>query len=129
MPYENMTEREMLVELMEDKKRRDRFRYVKIAAAVLILILIIVFAVKFLVPMTGYVKSIEESMTGIQAEVDAIKGQAQTLMEDMQSKLDEMDLESLQELSDKLQDVDMDSVKETVEKLGNLVNKFPWLFR
>ena len=49
MPYENMTEREMLMELMEDKKRRDRFRYVKIAAAVLILILIIVFAVKFLV--------------------------------------------------------------------------------
>ena len=26
-------------------------------------------------------------------------------------------------------DIDMDSVKETVEKLGNLVNKFPWLFR
>ena len=129
MPYENMTEREMLAELMEDKRRRDKLRWVKIAVAAVVLILVIVFAVKYIVPMSGYVKEIEASMSTIEKEVDAMKDQAQSIMNDMQSKLDEVDLEGLKSIAQKLEDIDFDSVKDTAVKFGNLVNKFPWLFK
>ena len=129
MPFENMTEREMLIQLMEDKQRRDKMRYVKIALIAVVLILLIVFAVKYIVPMAGYVKEIDQSMVTIQSEVDAMKSQAESLMSDMQSKLDSVDLDELKGISEKLDGIDFSALSEIIEKFGNLVNKFPILFK
>jgi len=129
MPLENMTEREMLEELIAEKKRRDRMRPVWIAAAAVLVVLIAVFVVRFMVPIGGYVRSIEESMTYMQSEVEAVKEQAVTIMNDIQTKMEDIDIEGIKKMSEMLDQIDVDAASDVLQKLGNLVNKFPFLFR
>ena len=129
MPLENMTEREMLEELIAEKKRRDRMRPVWIAAAAVLVVLIAVFVVRFMVPIGGYVRSIEESMTYMQSEVEAVKEQAVTVMNDIQTKMEDIDIEGIKKMSEMLDQIDVDAASDVLQKLGNLVNKFPFLFR
>lgn len=129
MPLENMTDHEILVELLKEKRLRDRLRYVKIAAIVVVLIAVVVFAVKFVVPISNYTKEINQSMTRIEAEVESVKLQAEDTMKTINDKLSEVDMDSVKSFTEKLKGIDFDSIEGVIEKLGNLVNKFPILFQ
>ncbi len=129
MPLENMTDHEILVELLKEKRLRDRLRYVKIAAIVVVLIAVVVFAVKFVVPVSNYTKEINQSMTRIEAEVESVKLQAEDTMKSINDKLSEVDMESVKSFTEKLKGIDFDAIEGVIEKLGNLVNKFPILFQ
>ena len=85
MPPEEMSDHELLMELIADKRKRDIFRYVKIGAAVVIIALLAFFIIKYIKPLVGYVEEISSSAS------------------QMDELLAQMDVEELENLSEESQ--------------------------
>ena len=128
MPLENMSDRELLEELVRREQSRKKWVYVKIVVAVIVIALLAVLVFQYIIPMVGYIEDIDKSMIDIQAEVDGIKLEADQMFAEFEEKLNEIDLEGINSFAEKLNSLNLDGVVETVEKLGNLINKFPRLF-
>ena len=89
-PIAAMTDHEMLVELMHEKRRNDRARNIKymIAGAVILLIVILLF--KYLPPVIRYFRSLNESLDTIRGGVDSVRGLADNVNDKVNSLWDKL---------------------------------------
>jgi len=69
-----MSDHEMLVELMKDKKKRDTWRVVKVGATVVVIAAIVVAAVIYAPKITGAVKDVQTLMSKINSIADKTSG-------------------------------------------------------
>ena len=69
-----MSDHEMLVELMKDKKRRDSWRTVKIVGYVLVIAAVVAAAVIYAPKIVGAVKEIQTLMNKINSLADQTSG-------------------------------------------------------
>ena len=94
-----MSDHEMLVELMKDKKRRDTWRNVKIVAYVLVIAAVVAAAVIYAPKIVGAVKEIQTLMSKINSLADQTSGVMNNFGNDTITQL-----------------------KSAIEKLNNLLN-------
>ena len=73
-PITAMTDHEMLVELMREKRRNDRARNIRymILGAIVVLIAILLF--RYLPPVIRYFQSLHATLDKIQSGVDQVQG-------------------------------------------------------
>ena len=137
---ETMTDRELLMELVEDKRRQEKIKYIEWGIAAAVIILVIVLLLVYLPPVVKTFKEVDSAVDMMQSEIDNIKGSFDEAMEklsEFEALADKIpDLEGLEEkfagleeLGEKLKEVDFEGLNEVITKLNNLVNKFPWLFK
>ena len=134
-----MTERELIMELVIDKRREEKIRYIKYGIIAAVLILIVILLLVYLPPIVRTFDKIDGAVDMLQNEIDNIKGsfdEAMGKLSEFEAMADEFsslgDLKekfaALEELGDRLGEVDFEAFNEVITKLNNLVNKVPWLF-
>ena len=101
MSIGEMSDHEMLVELMKDKKKRDTWRIVRIAAAVVIVAVIAVMALKYVPRIIALAEEAQNLMGRINSMVDQVGGVMDNLGEDSLNQL-----------------------KSSIEKLNSLLSLF-----
>ena len=69
-----MSDHEMLVELMKDKKKRDTWRVVKVGATVVVIAAIVVAGVIYAPKIIGAVKDVQTLMSKINSLADQTSG-------------------------------------------------------
>ena len=147
---ETMKDRELLMELVEDKRRQEKLRYIKYGIAAAVIVLIVVLLLVYLPPVVRTFDKIDGAVDMMQSEMDNISGSFDEAMEklsefealadklsvfeELGDKISEFEelgdkLKGLEELGDKLGEIDFEAFNEVISKLNNLVNKFPWLFK
>ena len=135
---DTMTDRELLMELVEDKRRQERYRNIKLAVIGVIVLAVVILLIRVVPPVVrtfrqvdGFMQSLESAdfsntIQNLEQEIDSIRGEFSGAM-DKVSEL-ESSFGKIQELGSKLEGIDFDGLSEVINKLGNLVNKFPFLF-
>ena len=89
-PIAAMTDHEMLVELMQEKRRTDRARNIKYMIAGAIILLIIILLIKYLPPAIRYFRSLNESLNTIRGGVDSVRGVADNVNDKINSLWDKL---------------------------------------
>lgn len=136
---ETMTERELIMELVIDRRREEKIRYIKYGIIAAVLILIVILLLVYLPPIVRTFDKIDGAVDMLQTEIDNIKGsfdEAMGKLSEFEAMAEEFsslgDLKekfaALEELGDRLGEVDFEAFNEVITKLNNLVNKVPWLF-
>ena len=87
-PIAAMTDHEMLVELMHEKRRNDRTRNIKymIIGAIVVLIAILLF--KFLPPVVRYFHNLNETIDRLQTGISEVQGVTNSIKETVGSLWD-----------------------------------------
>ena len=87
-PIAAMTDHEMLVELMREKRRNDRERNIKymIIGAVIVLIALLLF--KFLPPVIHYFQALNETIDRVQTGISEVQGVTNSIKETVGSLWD-----------------------------------------
>jgi len=62
----DMSDRELLMELVEEKRRAETWRYIQLAWTLLILLVIIILAVKFLPGIISFFKDLHDMIQSVQ---------------------------------------------------------------
>ena len=112
-PIDEMTDHEMLVELLSEKRRTDTVRYIKLGAYVLIAIVIIVLCAKYLPPVIAYFRQLNETLNQLRQGIERV----QTTTDNIKTTVNgigESGAELLQSASN---------------QLGELLEKIPKVFR
>ena len=78
-----MTERELLMELVEEKRRAETWRYIQIAWNITILIVVLILAFKFLPGIIAFFKEIHDTMESIRQTSNQISEGYQSLAESL----------------------------------------------
>ena len=107
-PIEEMSDHEMLVELLREKRRAGTLRYVKIAVYSAIIIAIGILCAIYLPPIIAYltVQQIQQAMQQIQSATDSVRDTVAGIGES-----------------------GADALREASEKLNELLEKVPRFFR
>ena len=89
-PIAAMTDHEMLLELMREKRRNERARNIRymIAGAVIVLILILIF--RYLPPVVHYFQSLNATIDKIQGNVEEVQGVANGIKDSVTGLLDKL---------------------------------------
>ena len=137
---ETMTERELLMELVNEKRRQEKIRYIKWGITAVIIILVVVLLIVYLPPVVKTIKKVDSAVDMMQSEIDNIKGSFDDAMEKLSefeaiaeefSDFDDLKekLAGLEEIGEKLGEIDFDAFNNVITSFENLVNKIPWLFK
>ncbi|MBP5749714.1 MAG: hypothetical protein J6X24_02890 [Firmicutes bacterium] len=89
-PIAAMTDHEMLVELMQEKRRNDRARNIKYMIAGAIVLLIIILLIRYLPPAVRYFRSLTDSLNTIRSGVDSVRGVADNVNDKVNSHWDNL---------------------------------------
>ena len=89
-PIAAMTDHEMLVELMQEKRRSDRARKIRYMIAGALLLLIAILLYKYLPPAIRYFRSLGESLETIRGGVDSVRGVADNVNDKINSLWDKL---------------------------------------
>ena len=137
---ETMTERELLMELVNEKRRQEKIRYIKWGISAVIIVLVVVLLIVYLPPVVKTIKKVDNAVDMMQSEIDNIKGSFDEAMEKLSgfeaiaeefSDFDDLKekLAGLEEIGEKLGEIDFDAFNNVITSFENLVNKIPWLFK
>lgn len=110
---EEMTEREMLEELLEQKRREQSARRVKLGITVLVIAALCVLVVAYLPPVVGYFRQLGEAVRQIQQGLQQITG-----------VLDDVD-----ETVSTLRESGFDTLRNASQQLTDLLERLPGIFR
>jgi|GEM_PF-2509529 len=72
-PISAMTDHEMLVELMQEKRRGDTLRNIKLILLGVLLAVLVYLGFRYLPPAIAYFKALGETMAKIQTGVDQVQ--------------------------------------------------------
>ena len=89
-PIAAMSDHEMLVELMHEKRRNDRARNIQYMIAGAVLVLIVILLIRYLPPAIRYFKNLNESLETIRGGVDTVRGVADNVNEKINSLWDKL---------------------------------------
>ncbi|MBP5750721.1 MAG: hypothetical protein J6X24_08025 [Firmicutes bacterium] len=89
-PIAAMSDHEMLVELMHEKRRNDRARNITYMIAGAILVLVIILLVRYLPPAIRYFRSLNESLDSIRSGVESVRGVADNVNNTITSLWDKL---------------------------------------
>lgn len=112
-PIEEMSDHEMLVELLREKRRAETLRYVKISVYAAIIITIGILCAIYLPPIIAYFRKLNETVQ-----------QIQQAMQQVQSATD-----SVRDTVAGIGESGADALREASEKLNELLEKVPRFFR
>ena len=104
-PIETMTDHEMLMELLKEKRLRDKLRLVKLIAWAFVIIVIAVLAFIYVPPMVQFFKELHDSIDSISRSLDSLN-------------------QTVTDAYGNITDVS-DSIKEQLNKLQDLQNLLP----
>lgn len=62
----DMSDRELLMELVEEKRRAETWRYIKLVWYCIILMAVVILAVKFLPPIISFFRDLHDMMENVQ---------------------------------------------------------------
>ena len=89
-PISAMTDHEMLVELMEEKRRNDRIRTAKLIVFCIVLVILIYLGIKYLPPIIRYFRSLNDTINQIQEGVDQVQGLTDSVINSVNSLLEKI---------------------------------------
>ena len=89
-PIAAMSDHEMLVELMYEKRRNDRARNIKYMIAGAVLVLIIILSIKYVPPIVRYFQRLNGTIETMQNSVAAIQGVADSINETITNLWDKL---------------------------------------
>ena len=89
-PIAAMSDHEMLVELMTEKRRNDRARNIKYMIAGAILLLVIILLIKYLPPAIRYFRSLNESLETIRGGVETVRNAADNMNDKVNALWDKL---------------------------------------
>lgn len=112
-PIEDMTDHEMLVELLSEKRREENRRYAKIGFYILIAVAIIILCAIYLPPVIAYFRKLNDTVQQIQ---QAIR-QVQTTTDNIKSTVVGIG------------ESGSEALKSAADKLNELLEKVPRIFR
>ncbi len=106
---ENMTDHEILMELVAEKRRSDNLRRLKIAVYVVIAIIIAILLFKYLPPVIAFFRRLNDQVQ-----------QLQTAMEQVQQTVTKV-----KETVSGVGDSTLEALKRAIESVIDLINKIP----
>ena len=135
-----MTDRELLIELVKDKRRLEKTQLVRWGINAAVIILTVVLLTVYLIPTMKTVRKADAAIDMMQEEVENIKGGFDDAMEklsefkalaDKFSGIDGLDekLAAFDEIGEKIRQIDFEAFNNVITSFENLVNKVPWLFK
>jgi uncharacterized protein YoxC len=89
-PIATMTDHEMLVELLQEKRRNDRMKNIKYAILGAVLVILIILAAKYLPPVIRYFRSVQETLQQIQASVSQVQNLTDSVKESVSGLLEKI---------------------------------------
>lgn len=104
-PIEQMTDHEMLVELLEEKRLRDKLRLIKLIGWGVVAIVLVVLAVIYVPPMVRFFKEVHDNIDSISKSLESLN-------------------ETVTDAYGNITEVS-DSIKEQLENLKSLENLIP----
>ena len=78
-PIAAMTDHEMLLELMQEKRRNDRSRKIRYMIAGAVIVLTVILLIRFLPPAVSYFRTMKETIDRMQASVTEIQNAADSI--------------------------------------------------
>ncbi len=78
-PVAAMTDHEMLVELMQEKRRNERARNIKYMIAGAVLVLVIILLIKYVPPVVRYFQKLNGTIETMQNSIAAVQGVADSI--------------------------------------------------
>jgi len=124
---QEMTDRELLMELLEDKRRQEKERKVKYWVLAAVVLVIAVLLVIYIPKAAAFFDNVNRTMAMMETEVDNIKVSFDSAMQ----KIDELEnsgLADLAELSEQLKGIDFDALGQMIERMNTFMEKLPILF-
>ena len=116
---EEMTDRELLLELVRGQRREAKLRYVKWGIAAVLVIAAAVLLALYIPKVNVTLSNLDNVAAMVETEIDNIKGPIENAMEQ---------LEEFKSLGETLGNFDIEGFNNVITKLENLTNKVPWLF-
>ena len=128
---ENMSDRELLEELVKEKRRNDILRYVSYAFYAIIMILILVMYFKYapiikqmIEDYNQIVKTVNDFSSSIQKITDSIDPETFEKINQISESFDPATFEKIKEFSDSFDPEDFKKLKDFVEKFQKLFGAF-----
>jgi predicted PurR-regulated permease PerM len=128
---ENMSDRELLEELVKEKRRNDILRYVSYAFYAIIMILILVMYFKYapiikqmIEDYNQIVKTVNDFSSSIQKITDSINPETFEKINQISESFDPATFEKIKEFSDSFDPEDFKKLKDFVEKFQKLFGAF-----
>ena len=112
-PIEMMTDHEMLQELLEEKRRADRVRSIKIAVCAAILIAVAVLCAIYLPPIIEYFRKLNESVQQIRSTLQELRAVT----------------DAVRETVGNLRDAGTERLESALDRINELLEGFPAIFR
>ena len=118
-----MTDHEILIELIKDKRRNDRNRYIKNTVRIVTAIAVIVLLIIIVPPIVRFFQQLNETVQQVQdsiAQVNEISENIRTEFEDNLSQIKDLADDVKEQASQKLDELDevYNDLKESAEQLG-----------
>lgn len=89
-PIAAMTDHEMLVELLQEKRRADKMRNIKYAIAGAVCAVLIFLLIKYLPPVISYFRSVQETIEQIQSGVEQVQTVTDTVKDSVTGLLEKI---------------------------------------
>lgn len=101
---EEMTDHEMLTELLREKRREENWRYVKLGVYALIIVAIAILCAIYLPPVIAYFRRLNESIQQIQQALQQLQNTTDSVKSTV-AELGESGAEALHSAVDKLNEL------------------------
>lgn len=105
LPIEEMSDHEMLVELLKEKRLRDKLRLVKLIVWGAVIVVLVVLGVIYIPPMVRFFKELHDSIESISSSLESLN-------------------QTVTDAYGNITDIS-DSIKEQLNKLQDLQNLLP----
>lgn len=115
MPVEEMSERELLMELVTEKRREETLRWIRYGLILLVILVITVLAVKYLPPIFAFARASKATADEISEALKQINSYADKFADLDFSKLESLDFSKLDDFA-----AMFEKVLPTLEMLSNL---------
>lgn len=132
-PLEEMTDHEMLVELLEEKRYQERMRNLRIGCKAAVALAVVILLCIYLPPVIRTYRQLNETMQQVRDTVDQVKGaveQVKGASTRVQGTMDELQgtVNSIRSALDNLKQNGVDVLEGAMDQLNQLLQNFPGLW-
>ncbi|MBQ9330789.1 MAG: hypothetical protein IJ221_07425 [Oscillibacter sp.] len=125
-PIEDMTDREILAELLAEKRRAEKWRYVGLGVRLAVLAVVAALCLRYLPPVLSFARDAYAAVETANAQV----AQARQQMEGIRSQLSDLQTtaEGIRTAVAGIQDIGSAALESAADRLNDLLSRFPRLW-
>ena len=125
-PIKDMTDREILAELLAEKRRAEKWRYVGLGVRLAVLAVAAALCLRYLPPVLSFARDAYAAVETANAQV----AQARQQMEGIRSQLSDLQTtaEGIRTAVAGIQDIGSAALESAADRLNDLLSRFPRLW-